>query len=105
MHKILPLCDVSVSKAGTMTLRECLYCGIPMIIINGTPGQEKDNTTYLVKHGCAKRIRTKTGFRNYLNKLTLNPFILKEMTNNIEKLSQRDSMDKLYNLIVDLLKK
>jgi len=105
MHEILPLCDVNVSKAGTMTLRECLYCQIPMIIINGTPGQEKDNTTYLVKHGCAKRIRTKAGFKNYLHRLTINPFILKKMTENIQKISQKDSMDKLYELIINLLKK
>ena len=104
MHKLIPLCDLSASKAGTMTLRECLYCQKPIIIITETPGQEKDNTKYLEKYGCAKRIRTRFGFKNYLNKLVNNPNFLKQMIENIKNLSGKDSMNRLYDLIVDLLK-
>jgi len=42
--------DVVVSKAGGLTISECIYLQKPMVIINPIPGQEDYNADYIEKN-------------------------------------------------------
>ena len=43
--------DLLVTKAGPNTLAEAFIAGLPVILYDAIPGQEKGNVSYLVEHG------------------------------------------------------
>jgi len=43
--------DFIVCKAGGLTVAEALACGLPLLLVDVTPGQEKGNADYVVRHG------------------------------------------------------
>lgn len=43
--------DCILSKAGGLIVSESLACGLPMLIVDVTPGQEEGNAEYVVKNG------------------------------------------------------
>lgn len=53
MHLLLDAVDMVVTKAGGMTISECLAKGVPMLIVDPIPGQEEKNTEYIVSHNAA----------------------------------------------------
>ena len=85
--ELMAISNIVVSKAGGLTVTESLVSGLPMIIINPIPGQEEQNTQFLVDSGCA--IWIKKHEKNI-------PGILKDLYRNKEKLNQmRESSLKL----------
>jgi processive 1,2-diacylglycerol beta-glucosyltransferase len=49
--------DVAVTKAGGLTVSECLARGLPLIVFNPIPGQEEMNADWLVEYGAAVKVR------------------------------------------------
>lgn len=43
--------DCVISKAGGLIITEALACGLPMLLIDATPGQELGNADFVVKNG------------------------------------------------------
>ncbi len=43
--------DFIVSKAGGLTVTEALASGLPLLLVDMTPGQEQGNAEYVIKHG------------------------------------------------------
>ncbi|MEK7084168.1 MAG: glycosyltransferase, partial [Patescibacteria group bacterium] len=48
------IADVIVTKAGGITVSECMAMGKPMILVSPIPGQEDHNARYVVEHGFGK---------------------------------------------------
>ncbi len=64
--ELMSIADFVVSKPGGLTTTEILVSNVPFIIFNPVPGQEEENSWFLVNNGA--------GFRMYdLNKTT--PFL------------------------------
>ncbi|NUM25211.1 MAG: glycosyltransferase [Candidatus Buchananbacteria bacterium] len=57
MDELMTVSDVIFSKAGGLTVSECMAKALPMIINKVIPGQEEDNVTYLVDKGAAVRVK------------------------------------------------
>jgi len=57
IHDLMEASDVAVTKAGGLTVSECLARGLPMILINPIPGQEEMNADWLVEYGAAVKVR------------------------------------------------
>ena len=53
MEEIMTAADLIFSKAGGLTVSECMAKGLPMVIHQVIPGQEEDNVSYLVSRGAA----------------------------------------------------
>lgn len=53
MKEIYRSCDLAVMKPGGLSSSEALCAGVPMIITNPIPGQERFNADFLIKHGAA----------------------------------------------------
>ncbi len=47
-----------VTKAGGLTVSECLARGLPMVLVAPIPGQEEYNADYLLERGAAVKART-----------------------------------------------
>src|SRR3989339_290514 len=84
VDELLSVTDLLVSKPSGLTTSESLAKGVPMIIVNPTPGQEERNSDYLLEHGAGIRVNKidDLGFRvesvlcekQRLNKMKLNAF-------------------------------
>ena len=49
--------DLAVTKAGGLTVTECLARGLPMAVFNPIPGQEEMNADWLVEYGAAVKVK------------------------------------------------
>jgi 1,2-diacylglycerol 3-beta-galactosyltransferase len=54
MPDFLKAADCVISKAGGLIVTESLACGLPMLLIDVTPGQEEGNAEYVVKNGAGE---------------------------------------------------
>ena len=61
MHELMTISDIIFSKAGGLTVSECMAKGLPMVINKVIPGQEEDNVEYLVSHNAAIRANDASG--------------------------------------------
>ena len=59
MDELMEVSDIAVTKAGGLTVSECLAKNLPMVIVNPIPGQEERNTDYLIKHNFAVKLKSK----------------------------------------------
>ncbi|TZE80636.1 MGDG synthase family glycosyltransferase [Calorimonas adulescens] len=51
VSKLMASADILISKAGGLTTSEAMAAGLPMVIPNVLPGQEKGNAEYIEKNG------------------------------------------------------
>jgi processive 1,2-diacylglycerol beta-glucosyltransferase len=58
VHELMGKSDLIITKAGGLTVSECLAKKLPMVIFSPIPGQEECNADYLLEHGCAVKART-----------------------------------------------
>ncbi len=58
VHELMAASDLIITKAGGLTVSECLARRLPMVIFSPIPGQEECNADYLLEHGCAVKART-----------------------------------------------
>ena len=58
IDELMELATFLITKPGGITTAEALAKGLPMIIIKPIPGQEINNTEFLLKKGAAIRINT-----------------------------------------------
>lgn len=54
--ELMAISDFVVTKPGGITSSEVLACSIPMIICNPIPGQEEQNSNFLLNNGVAIRL-------------------------------------------------
>ena len=110
-NKVPELMHISIgviTKAGGLTISECLVANKPICIINPIPGQEEENADFLVNRGVAVWIKKGDNIARLLKSVSRNPEKLKEMADKAKALakphSTRDICDILTNDISDLLK-
>jgi 1,2-diacylglycerol 3-beta-galactosyltransferase len=58
MPDYLLAADCIISKAGGMIVTEALACGLPMLLVDVTPGQEEGNAEYVVKNKVGELVQT-----------------------------------------------
>ena len=54
MPQFMRASDLVISKAGGLVVTEALACGLPLLIVDITPGQEEGNARYLLDHGAGE---------------------------------------------------
>ena len=94
--------DIVITKPGGAQITECLLFVKPMLLIKGNGGQELDNKRFLLKNKYALSALTKYSFNKNLKKLLYNDKILEEMKNNIAKIEQNKSMERLLKIVEKL---
>jgi len=56
IEELMEVSDFIISKPGGLTTAEALARGLPLVIIKPIPGQEENNTDFLLRNGVAIRI-------------------------------------------------
>ncbi len=55
MPEMMRAADLVISKAGGLIVTESLACGLPLLLIDVTPGQEEGNAQYVIDQGAGER--------------------------------------------------
>jgi 1,2-diacylglycerol 3-beta-galactosyltransferase len=54
MPQFMHASDLIIGKAGGLTVTEALACGLPLLFVDVTPGQEEGNAAYALGHGAGE---------------------------------------------------
>ncbi|HBE79277.1 MAG TPA: hypothetical protein DDW65_16120 [Firmicutes bacterium] len=91
VHEYMAAADLLISKAGGLTVTEAITIGLPMAIIQPTPGQEDGNTAFLTGSGSGVYFKSIKDLENFMAELSGNPAIIKRMRQNALKLAKLDA--------------
>lgn len=79
--------DLFISKAGGVSVSECLRCGLPAIYVNNFPGHEMGNALFTEKHGASQIVKKVEDLPEVLNNVLLSKDKIKEMSVSAKKIS------------------
>lgn len=102
---LMDYCDVVISKPGGLTSTESMAKNIPMVIPFAIPGQEIQNTEFLVNHNCATYVKNLNEINEIIDEFIKNPQILTDMKNSISKISKNFSLEQIVQLSNNLISK
>ena len=94
-----------ITKPGGLTSTEAINKHLPMIIPFYIPGQEEENTAFLVESNMALEIKDFEHIPNYINFLIENKEYYNNMVDSMKKLSKCYSTTKIIELANQLIKK
>ncbi len=101
--QLMDECDVIVTKPGGLTTTEALSKQIPMIIPFAIPGQEFENTEFLVSSGAAIHVRDLDELKNQMDRLLMDRDLYVTMIENMQSISKHYSVDKIVDLSSHLI--
>lgn len=104
MDEMMTAADLIFSKAGGLTVSECMAKGLPMVINRVIPGQEEDNVNYLVEKGAAVRASDFAGIVAEVNKLISDPNKLEQMHQAAKNIGHPNSAIDLADFVMDKVK-
>jgi processive 1,2-diacylglycerol beta-glucosyltransferase len=96
--------DLLVTKPGGLTVSEALACGIPLAVFDAIPGQEEDNTDFLLNHNMAVELGSGKDCAAIISDLLSNEEELKKMRASCEEFDKTDSKKQIFSLMEDLMK-
>ncbi|CAK9153187.1 unnamed protein product [Ilex paraguariensis] len=100
MEKWMGACDCIITKAGPGTIAEALIRGLPIILNDFIPGQEKGNVPYVVDNGAGVFTRSaKETARLVAEWFSTKTDELRRMSENALKLAQPDAV---FNIVKDI---
>ncbi|GAY37388.1 hypothetical protein CUMW_028620 [Citrus unshiu] len=103
MEKWMGACDCIITKAGPGTIAEALIRGLPIILNDYIPGQEKGNVPYVVDNGAGVFTRSpKETARIVTEWFSTKTDELKRMSENALKLAQPEAVVDIVKDIHDL---
>ncbi len=96
--------DVIVTKPGGLTTTEALSKKLPMVVPFAIPGQEQENTDFLVEEGVALRVDDINLLASKIEYLRNNPRIYNRMVAKMKRISDKYSIDKIVDLSETLMR-
>ena len=101
--EIMSISDAVVTKAGGLTITESLVSGLPMAIINPIPGQEVENTQYLVDNGVAVWIKKDASVARAFKNLYKNQDIIKSMAEKAKEMGKPHATEDMCKIMIEQL--
>lgn len=102
VSKYMAASDLIITKPGGLTISEALACNLPMALFDAIPGQEEENADFLVSNKMAVKLDCPNNNVEIIEALLKNPEKLNNMKFNCENFDKSNSLENIYNLIVDL---
>jgi len=94
--------DIIITKPGGITCAEASSKGLPMLIISPIPGQEANNTSYLITQGSAIKLNSPFDLINIISDLYNHREKLKELSDAALKISKPNAAHDIARLLLDL---
>lgn len=100
VHELMALSDLIVTKPGGITVSEALALELPMILYKPIPGQEQENSAYVVRLGAALEARNSSDLKKQLLQVIENRSHLTNLKNNARLNNRRfDAIDALAAIL------
>lgn len=103
IHELMEEADVIVTKPGGLTTTEAINKCIPMIIPFAIPGQEQENTSFLVEHQMAIEVNNIDELNAHIRTLIDNPENYQQMVNNMVALSKSYSLEHIITMAMQMI--
>ena len=88
-----------ITKAGGLTITECLASNLPIIIINPIPGQEEENAEFLEQNDLAVWIKKGDSVARTLKNLSRNPDKIQTMVTNSKKFAKPLAAEEICKIL------
>jgi len=102
INELMSIADIIITKPGGVTTAEVLAKNIPMIIAKPLPGQEANNTAYLVAKGAALKVDKTRKINLVVEDLLANPVKLKRMRESVGRISKPAASLDIAKLLLEL---
>lgn len=99
MEEIMAISDIAISKAGGLTVSECLALDLPLIISHPFPGQEEANTRYLLNNQAAFIAEKPEEIISIIKRVLNNQDILANVRENMQKIAKPNAALEIVKLI------
>jgi 1,2-diacylglycerol 3-beta-galactosyltransferase len=83
--------DIVASKAGGLTVSECMAAGKPMVFYGEAPGQEGGNRTYVIAHDAGLWAENARNFVDYSHILLASPALRASMSDAARRIGYPDA--------------
>lgn len=80
IDELMEVSTILITKAGGLTIAEALVKGLAIIIVNPIPGQESNNTKFILRKGIALKAEGEGSVVGLVNKLLHKPQRLKSIS-------------------------
>ncbi len=104
LEDYMAVSDLILTKAGGLTIAECMEMRLPMVINDFIPGQEEDNVNYLVKNGAGLKVKNTSEAARLITDLLSHPEKLSDMKENCKKLARPKAAEKIIDFIMEKTK-
>ncbi|MFA4983958.1 MAG: glycosyltransferase [Candidatus Omnitrophota bacterium] len=102
IHELMEVSDIIITKPGGVTTAEALCKGMPMVIVKPIPGQEANNTSYLISHGAAVRTDKPDGINLIIGDLLRHPSKLSAMQRSAIRIAKPHASLDIARLLLEL---
>lgn len=99
--ELMHISSAVITKAGGLTITECLASNLPIIIINPIPGQEEENAEFLEKNGVAIWLKKGDSIARTLKGLSKNEAKLLEMKEKAKLLAKPHAAKKICKILIE----
>lgn len=88
IHDLYALSDLVISKAGGLTITECMARGLPLIITKSLPGQEEANTVFLKSNKAALYAKNANDLLSKTHRILTNKSLRNQLTKNMRAIAK-----------------
>ena len=79
IRDLMALADILVTKPGGLTVSEALAMSLPVVLYGALPGQEQENTEFLLAHGAVEKADNENELVETVTNLLAQPELLDEL--------------------------
>jgi len=103
INELMRISGIIITKPGGVTTTEVLANHLPMVIVKPLPGQETNNTSYLIEKGAAIKADKPRQINLAVENLLANPVKLKEMSEATRRINKPNASLDIAKLLLELL--
>lgn len=102
IDELMQISSVIITKPGGLTTAEAMAKGLPMIIVRPIPGQEENNTQFLLNNNAAIQVNSLKELSPLMESLFTNQDRLDLIRQSANKLGQPEASVNIARLVLDL---
>ncbi len=102
IHELMSISEIIITKPGGITTSEALAKKIPMVIIKPLPGQEANNTAYLIQKDAAIKVDNPKEISFVIEELLKNPANLNYLSEAAGRISKPNSSMDIAKFLLNL---
>ncbi|TYR80842.1 glycosyltransferase [Priestia megaterium] len=103
IHELFQLSSFMITKSGGVTLSEAAASGLPVILYQPVPGQEKANAKFFDEQGAGVVAHTNLDAKLITRHLLSHPYSLQQMRMNMHRLHRLDAATAIVNDCLKLI--